>query len=48
MPLDSPTVQAGIAGLRQILGEERVAALFATLNIDLVAGRYIQPLPPQG
>jgi len=42
MPLDSPTVQAGIAGLRQILGEERVVALFATLNIDLAHGVYMQ------
>lgn len=42
IPIDSPTFLAGLAGLKTALGEARVAALFAGLNIDLATGRYIQ------
>jgi len=43
IPIDSQTFLAGLAVLKTALGEQRVAALFAALNIDLVAGRYINP-----
>jgi seryl-tRNA synthetase len=44
IPISSPTFLAGLAGLQSALGEPRVAELFAALNVDLVAGRYIQPI----
>jgi hypothetical protein len=43
IPIDSQTFLAGLAVLKTALGEQRVAVLFAALNIDLVAGRYINP-----
>jgi hypothetical protein len=47
IPISSETFQAGLMGPRAALGDPRVAELFAVLNIDLAAGRYIQP-PPGG
>lgn len=41
--IDSPTFLAAADGLKQALGEPRVAELFTALNIDLVAGAYIDP-----
>lgn len=41
--LDSQTFLAALYGLRQALGEARVAELFVTLNIDLATGKYIDP-----
>jgi hypothetical protein len=42
IPIDSPMFLAGLAGLKAALGEARVGALFAGLNIDLATGRYLQ------
>lgn len=43
IPLDSQTFLAALHGLRQALGDARVAEMFAALNIDLAAGAYIDP-----
>ena len=42
LPIDSPTVQAGITGLKGILGDARIQELFLKLNIDLIAQRWVR------
>lgn len=42
IPIDGETFLVGLAGLQQALGDERVKALFAAMNIDIVSRSYIK------
>lgn len=41
IPLDSETFQMGLAGLKQLLGEDRVREIFTAVNIDIDTEQYI-------
>lgn len=41
IPIDSTTFIAGLAGLKQAVGNARMNAIFTAMDIDLAAGKYI-------